>query len=125
LNNQDQDTLKALNQKLAVLTVKFSQNVLTETNNYKLLITKKEDLKGLPDAVISAAADEATATGNESKWVFTTKKPGMLPFLSYAENRDLRRELYKAYCMRGNNGNEFDNNMILADIVKLRAEPCP
>jgi peptidyl-dipeptidase Dcp len=122
LSKQDQDTLKVLNQKLSVLAVKFSQDVLSETNKYKLIITNKQDLKGLPETVISAAADEAKAAGSEGKWVFTTKKPSMLPFLTYAENRDLRRELYNAYTMRGNNGNEFDNNKILADIVKLRAE---
>jgi peptidyl-dipeptidase Dcp len=121
LNKQDQDTLKVLNQKMATLSVKFNQNVLTETNNYKLLVTKKEDLRGLPESVISAAAEEAAAAGSQGKWLFTTKKPSMLPFLTYSENRDIRKELYNAYCMRGNNGNEFDNNKILADIVELRA----
>ncbi len=122
LNKQDQDTLKVLNQKLSVLTVKFSQNVLSETNKFKLVVSKKEDLKGLPQTVISAAVDEAKTAGLEGKWVFTTKKPSMLPFLTYAEKRDLRRELYNAYIMRGNNGNEFDNNLLLAEIVRLRAE---
>jgi peptidyl-dipeptidase Dcp len=122
LNKKDQDTLKVLNQKLSVVTVKFSQNVLTETNNYKLFVTKKDDLKGLPETVISAATDEAKAAGFEGKWAFTTKKPSMLPFLTYAENRELRKELYNAYIMRGNNGNEFDNNKLLAEIVKLRAD---
>ena len=122
LSKKDQDTLKLLNQKLSVITVKFSQNVLSETNNYKLFITKKEDLKGLPESVISAAANEAKSAGSEGKWAFTTKKPSMLPFLTYAENREFRKELYNAYCTRGNNGNEFDNNKLLAEIVKLRAE---
>ena len=122
LNRQDQDTLKALNQKLAVLTVRFNQNVLAETNAYKLFITKKEDLDGLPGSVITAAADEARAAGFEGKWAFTTRKPSMLPFLSFSTNRELRRELYKAYCLRSNNGNEFDNNKILAEIVRLRAQ---
>jgi peptidyl-dipeptidase Dcp len=122
LNKQDQDTLKVLNQKLSVLTVRFSQNVLSETNKFKLVLSKKDDLKGLPQTVISAAADEAKTAGLEGKWVFTTKKPSMLPFLTYAGNRDLRRELYNAYTMRGNNGNEFDNNLLLAEIVRLRAE---
>jgi peptidyl-dipeptidase Dcp len=122
LNKRDQDTLRVLNQKLALLAVKFNQNVLAETNSYRLFITKKEDLKGLPGSVVSAAADEAKAAGLEGKWAFTTKKPSMLPFLSFSENRDLRRELYNAYCMRANNGNELDNNKILAEIVKLRAQ---
>jgi peptidyl-dipeptidase Dcp len=122
LSKKDQDTLKILNQKLSLITVKYSQNVLSETNTYKLFITRKEDLKGLPETVISAAAEEAKSAGFEGKWAFTTKKPSMLPFLTYAENRALRRELYNAYTMRGNNGNEFDNNKLLSEIVKLRAE---
>jgi peptidyl-dipeptidase Dcp len=122
LNKTDQDSLKAINKKLSVATVKFGQNVLTETDNYKLFITKKEDLNGLPETVISGAAEVAKAAGFMGKWAFTTKKPSMLPFLTYAENRELRKELYKAYYMRGNNGNEFDNNKLLAEIVMLRAE---
>ena len=122
LSKKDQDTLKVLNQKLSVLNVRFGQNVLSENNYYKMFITKKEDLKGLPETVISGAADEAKSAGFEGKWTFTTKKPSMLPFLTYADNREMRKELYNAYCMRGNNGNELDNNKIFADIVKLRAE---
>lgn len=64
------------------------------------------------------AADE----GMEGKWLFTTQKPSMIPFLQYAENRDLRKKLYDGYLNRGNNGDEYDNNRILADIVRLRAE---
>jgi peptidyl-dipeptidase Dcp len=122
LNIVQQDTLKKLNQELSVLTVKFGQNVLSETNDYKLVISKKEELAGLPETVISAAADQAKADSLEGKWVFTTQKPSMLPFLTYDENRTLRRELYNAYTTRGNHGNEFDNNQILADIIKIRAE---
>jgi peptidyl-dipeptidase Dcp len=122
LSKREQDTLKVLNQKLSVLVVKFSQNVLSETNSYKMFVTRKEDLKGLPETVISAAGDEAKVAGFEGKWAFTTKRPSMLPFLTFAENRELRKELYTAYCMRGNNGNEFDNNNLLAEIIKLRAE---
>ena len=122
LSRQDQDTLKALNQKLALLKVMFNQNVLAETNKYKLFVLKKADLRGMPESAITAAADVASAAGFQGKWAFTTKKPSMLPFLTYSENRDLRRELYNAYCMRCNNGNEFDNNKILAEIINLRAE---
>jgi peptidyl-dipeptidase Dcp len=122
LNKIQQDTLKKLNQELSVLTVKFSQNVLAETNDYKLTIDKREDLEGLPETVVETAAEAAKAEGLEGKWIFTTQKPSMLPFLQYAKNRDLRRELYNAYCTRGNHTNEYDNNQILADIVKIRAE---
>ena len=122
LKKEDQDSLKAMNQKLSVLQVKFSQDVLSETNNYRLFITTKDDLKGLPESLIMAAADEAKNAGFEGKWAFTTKRPSIFPFLTYSKNRERRKELFNAYTMRGNNGNEFDNNKVLADIVSLRAK---
>jgi len=122
LSKQDQDSLKILNGKLSVLTVKYSQNVLSETNNYKMIITDLADLAGLPESLISAAALEAKNQGLEGKWVFTTKRPSIFPFLTYSKNREKRKEIFTAYIMRGNNGNEFDNNEILSEIVKLRAE---
>jgi peptidyl-dipeptidase Dcp len=121
LNKQDQDTLKKLNQKLSVLAVKFSQNVLAETNGFKMVVNK-EDLKGLPESVIATAAETAKEAGQDGKWVFTTQRPSIFPFLQYSPNRDLREKLFYAYTNRGNNGNEFDNNKILAEIVKLRAD---
>ncbi len=121
LNMEDQDTLKKINQRLSVLTVQFSQNVLAETNNYKLFVGKA-GLAGLPESIINAAAETAKAAGREGEWAFTTQRPSIFPFLQYSENRDLRRELFNAYTNRGNNGNDNDNNLILAEIVKLRAE---
>jgi len=120
LNNEDQDTLKKINQRLSVLTVKFSQNVLDETNKYRLFVGK-DGLAGLPESLVSAAAETAKAAEKEGEWAFTTQKPSIFPFLQYSPNRDLRRELFRAYTNRGNNGNEFDNNKLLAEIVKLRA----
>jgi len=120
LNKEDQDSLKKINQRLSVLTVNYSQNVLDETNNYKLFV-ERDDLAGLPESVIATAAEAAKAAGQEGKWVFTTQRPSIFPFITYSEDRDLRREIYNAYINRGNNDNEFDNNAILAEIVKLRA----
>jgi peptidyl-dipeptidase Dcp len=121
LNIKDQDTLKTLNEKLSVLTVKFSQNVLAETNNYKLFVGY-DDVAGLPESLISSAAETAKAAGQEGKWAFTTQRPSIFPFLQYSENRELRKQIYNAYTNRGNNGNEFDNNKVLKEIVQLRAE---
>lgn len=120
LNKEDQDSLKLINQKLSVLTVNYSQNVLEETNNYILYVDEK-DLEGLPEPVIAAADELAEASGEEGKWAFTTQRPSIFPFITYCKNRDLRREIYDAYINRGNNGNDYDNNEILAEIVKLRA----
>jgi len=121
LNGADQDSLKSLNQRLSVLTVKFSQNVLAETNNYMLLLDKK-DLTGLPESVVAAAENAAKEAGKEDKYAFTTQRPSIFPFMTYSPDRELRREIFHAYTNRGNNGNENDNNRILEEIVSLRAE---
>ncbi|NSW93869.1 MAG: M3 family metallopeptidase [Bacteroidales bacterium] len=120
LGKTDQDTLKKINQRLSVLAVKFNQNVLAETNNYRLWVEEK-DLKGLPQSLIDAAAEVAKASGQEGKWAFTTQRPSIFPFLQYSPNRELRKQIFDAYCNSGNNGNENDNNKILAEMVELRA----
>ena len=122
LNDEDQAKLKEINQKLSKLRVQFNQNVLAETNAFKLVIDNKEDLAGLPESVITGAAEAAKNAGLEGKWVFTTQKPSMLPFLQFSEKRDLREKLYNAYTKRGDNDNEYDNKTILSDIIKLRVE---
>jgi peptidyl-dipeptidase Dcp len=122
LKGVDQDTLKKLNEKLSVLSVKFGQNILGENNKFKLIIENKNDLKGLPEGVISGAANLAKKDSLEGKWVFTVQKPSMLPFLIYDENRELRKKLYDGYITKCNHGDNLDNNKILADIVILRAK---
>ena len=122
LKGADQDTLKKLNERLSVLSVKFSQNVLSETNKFRLVIDNASDLKGLPENVINSAAEIAKSDTLEGKWVFTTQKPSMLPFLTYDENRELRKKLYDAYLLRGNHNDQLDNKKVLADIVSLRAQ---
>ena len=122
LNDEDQTRLKEINQRLSQLRVEFSANLLAETNGFKLVIEDKVDLSGLPDGVIATAAGKARREGLENAWVFTTHKPSMLPFLTYAENRDLREQLYTAYTVRGNQDNEYDNKTIVAEIVNLRVE---
>ncbi len=122
LNPTDQETLRKLNQEISKLTVKFSQDVLAETNDFKLVIDNEADLAGLPENVITTAAEMAEADSLTGKWVFTTQKPSMIPFLQYADNRDLRKKLYDAYLNRGNNHNQYDNNQVLADLVRLRAD---
>ena len=121
LNNADKDSLKSINQKLSVLTVKFNQNVLAETNNY-IMYVGKDDLKGLPSSIVSAAEETAKEAGKDGSWAFTTHSPSIFPFLTYSPNRELRSQLFAAYANRGNNGNENDNNKILAEIITLRAE---
>lgn len=123
LNARDQEKLRDINQRLSELQLKFSENLLAETNeNFSLVIENKNDLKGLPDDVIEAAANAAEKRGMKGKWVFTLQKPSMIPFLQYAENRSLREKIYRGYFMRGNNDNQFDNKKIILDILNLRAE---
>jgi peptidyl-dipeptidase Dcp len=122
LAEEDRENLKKIDEELSMLSLEFGENVLKETNNYTLVIDNEEDLAGLPQSVVSAAAEAATEAGEEGKWVFTLHKPSWIPFLQYAENRDLREKLYKAMYNRGNNDNEYDNKKIISDMVKLRTE---
>ncbi len=114
--------LREIDGKLALLTMQFGDNVLAETNAFELVIDNKEDLSGLPESVIGAAAEKATAAGKEGKWMFGLDKPSMLPFLQYSDKRDLREKLYKGYVNRGNNNNEFDNKKNAQEIANLRIE---
>ncbi|MBN1986270.1 MAG: M3 family metallopeptidase [Prolixibacteraceae bacterium] len=121
LSADDQEKLKAINTELSALSLQFGENLLAETNkNFKLVIDNEAGLAGLPEDVIARAADDAKKAGEEGKWVFTLAKPSMIPFLQYAENRDLREKLYRGYFMRGDNNNENDNKEIIKKIVQLR-----
>ncbi|QBQ42743.1 M3 family peptidase [Sphingobacterium psychroaquaticum] len=122
LSDADKEKLKKINSELSVLTTQFGQNLLAETNAYELVVDKEADLAGLPDGLKKAAADEAKAKGKEGKWVFTLQNPSVMPFLQYADNRELRKQIWNAYQMRGNNGNDFDNKEPLKKIANLRLE---
>lgn len=116
------EELKKINEQLALLDVKFSQNLLAETNNYQLVIDNEGDLAGLPESVILGAAEAAKDANLEGKWVFTLHKPSWIPFLTYSEKRELREKLYKAMYNRGNNCNEYDNNNLINQFVNLRIQ---
>jgi peptidyl-dipeptidase Dcp len=122
LDDDKQSRFREINQKISVLSLKFGDNILSENNQYKLIIDDENDLAGLPDGVIAGAAEAAKAAGQDGKWLFTTHKPSMIPFLQYAENRELREKLHNAYCARGDNRNEQDNNNILIEMARLRLE---
>lgn len=119
---EKQERFREINQRLATLSVEFSQNVLGDVNDFKLVIDNEEDLSGLPSSVIEAAAETAESKGLEGKWVFTLHNPSVMPFLYNADNRELRKIMQQAYINRGNNGNEFDNNEIIGEIINLRLE---
>lgn len=119
----DQLKLKLLNEKLSNLQLKFGENHLAESNsNFQLIIEDENDLAGLPEGVVEAAAYRAKQNGQDGKWLFTIQKPSLIPFLQYADNRTLREKLYRGYFMRGNNDDAFDNKAIAAEMAKLRSE---
>lgn len=119
---EKQDELRKLNEEISMLSLQFGENLLNETNkNFVLVVEKESDLAGLPADVVSAAAETAKEMGKDGNWVFTLQKPSWIPFLQYAENRDLREKLYRGYFMRGNNGNEFDNKSLVEKMVNLRS----
>ncbi|NLP09232.1 M3 family metallopeptidase [bacterium] len=120
LEKAQQEQLRAINQELALLELKFGDHVLKETNDYSLVISRPGDLAGLPPALVSAAAEAAVERGHAGEWVFTLQAPSIFPFLQYAENRPLRRQIYEAYLQRGDQNNENDNKKILSKIAALR-----
>jgi len=117
-----QTRLRQINEEISSLGVKFSENILAENADFKLVIDKKEDLQGLPEGAITSAAEAAKEKGLAGKWVFTLSKPSMIPFLQYAQKRDLREKLYQGYLNRGNNGNKHDNKEVIVKMADLRVE---
>ncbi|WP_293912609.1 MULTISPECIES: M3 family metallopeptidase [unclassified Sphingobacterium] len=122
LKDKDKEKLKKINAEMSVLTTQFGQNVLKETNAFELVVDKEADLEGLTADLKAAAAEVAKAKGLKDKWVFTLKNPSIMPFLQYAKNRDLRKKIWEAYSLRGNNGNDADNKEIVRKIANLRLE---
>ena len=117
LKGEQKERLQKINEELSLLTVKFDNNLLAETNDFKLELDGK-DCKELPKAV----RDAAKVDGKEDKYLFTLHKPSLIPFLTYSQNRELREKIYKAYLNRGNNENKHDNKAIINDMIRLRIE---
>jgi peptidyl-dipeptidase Dcp len=95
---------------------------LAETNDFKLVIEQKSDLGRFTTRFNRCCREEASAQGMEGKWLFTLHNPSVMPFLQYADNRELRKQIWNAYQMRGNNDNQYDNKQIVRELVSLRAE---
>ena len=113
--------LMEIEKQLSLASIEFGENALAETNAFQLVITDEKDLSGLPQSSINAAREAAKAAGKEG-WMFTLHKPSWIPFLQYADNRELRRQMYLGYINRGNNNNENDNKEVIARILKLRQQ---
>ena len=116
------DRLREINRELAELSQRYSQNVLDETNAYELHVTDTLDLGDLPDNLVELAATEAKRRGRDSGWSFTLQRPSINPFLESSTNRELRRDIFMGYAMRGDNDNEQDNKAILSRMAALRVD---
>ena len=118
LQGADRDTYRELSNRLSLLTLQFSENLLKATNSYQLLLTDPEQVKGLPQSALDAARESAQQKGMEG-WRFTLDYPSYVPFMEYADSRELRRELYTAYASRAKGG-EHDNLDVVKQIVNTR-----
>ncbi len=121
LSEDKKSRLREIDTALSTLSLQFGENVLTETNSYELHLTNEEDVKGLPESAKEAAAAMATSKEKEG-WVITLDYPSYIPFMKYAQNRELRKKLSLAFGSKAFKGNEQDNQANVLDIVKLRHE---
>lgn len=122
LSDSDKEILRKINGELSLISLKYGQNILAETNKYELVIDSKKDLAGLPQGLIAAAAADAKAKGKEGKWVFTLSNSSVMPFLQYSSNRELRKKIWNAYQTRGNHGDELDNKKNAVELANLRGQ---
>ncbi|MDD4225903.1 MAG: M3 family metallopeptidase [Mariniphaga sp.] len=121
LSDAEKEKFRQISTELSMLTLKFDENVLKETNSYEMHITDKNKLAGLPESALEAAAAKAKSK-NKPGWVFDITMPSYLPFMKYADNWELRKELYLAYMSKSFKGNEFDNQENVRKIANLRLE---
>ncbi|ANQ49287.1 M3 family metallopeptidase [Flammeovirga sp. MY04] len=120
LNEELKGQLREVDLELSKLSLTFGENVLAATNAYAMIVEKEEELAGLPDAVKEAAAMSAKEKGMEGKWVFTLQYPSYIPFMTYAENEKLRKELFFAFGSRCFDGHDNDNQEIVKQLVSFR-----
>ena len=121
LEDKDKETFRTLTNQLSLLTLQFSENLLKETNDYQLHITDEEQLAGLPESSKAAALEAAHEKGLEG-WVFTLHAPSYMPFMMYAQKRELRQELYMAYNTKCTHENGVNNFEIVKQLVNLRLQ---
>src|SRR5690606_7450681 len=121
LPEEKKTRLREIDKELSKLSLEFGENVLKETNAYQLHITDEKDVSGLPEGAVEAARE--LAQGQEKGgWIFTLDHPSYIPFMTYADNRELRKKLALAFGAKGFNNNEYDNREIVIKIAKLRHE---
>ncbi|RPI74305.1 MAG: M3 family peptidase, partial [Ignavibacteriales bacterium] len=119
LPENKREEFRKINEELSLLSIEFGDNVLKETNRFELVL-EKDDLDGLPEDVVTMGMEEAKARGYDGKYVYTTQRTSMYPFLTYSKRRDLREKIYKGYLNKGDNNDSLDNKSILKRMVELR-----
>ncbi len=122
LDGPAKERLTAINQRLATLFTKFSQNLLADETDDVLYLDKEADLAGLPDSLRTAAAAAAEQRDHKGQWAILNTRSSMEPFLTYADRRDLREKVWRTYYSRGDHNDAHDNKAIITEILKLRAE---
>jgi peptidyl-dipeptidase Dcp len=122
LSEDKKKRLREIDAEASKLKLKFGENLLAETNKYQKHITNEADLDGLPDGAKEAAAQLAKSKGKEEGWMLTLDYPSYIPFMKYAKNRTLRKELSLAFGSKGFHGDELDNKENVLKIAKLRHE---
>lgn len=121
LSDDDKQKLREIDKQLSQLSLKFGENVLAETNNFEMLVSDQNELSGLPEGVLEAAKQLAESKGKEG-WLFTLDYPSYIPFMTYADNRELRKKLAIAAGKKAFKGDALDNQENVLQIVKLRFE---
>lgn len=120
LNDSEKEKMREISTKLSTLGLKFGDHILKETNDFVMVVDKKEDLRGLPEDVVEAAAETAKEKGHEGKWAFTLQYPSVIPFLTHASNRELRKTIWFANATKGFKEGETNNKEIIKEIASLR-----
>jgi len=121
LDGEAKERYAAINQRLAELHTRFANNVLADEENYVLYLTD-DQLSGLPESFVRAAAAAAEERGRPGEYAVTNTRSSMDPFLTYSDERDLREQVWRTYYNRGDNADEFDNNALITEILMLRNE---
>lgn len=121
LSADKKEELKAVNNELTQLFLTFNKNLLASTNKFELVVTDPKRLAGIPSGIVSTAADEAAKRGKEGQWVFTLHAPSRLPVLRYADDRQIRQEMYQGY-MNLASVKPYDNRPVIGKIIKARAK---
>ncbi|MEM9339751.1 MAG: M3 family metallopeptidase [Bacteroidota bacterium] len=122
LTGEQKERFKEISIELSKLSLKFSENVLAETNSYELVVDNEEDLSGLPEDFKIQAINLAIEKGYMHQWVFTLQAPSYIPFMEYADNRSLREKLFNAYMSKCFKGDEQDNQEVIKQTIQLKAE---